>query len=58
MSWGDEADLSSAAREDGMIDGKALPNLPADSGFDYRNKKGVVSTWATGSSLKAGWTAR
>lgn len=39
MTWGDEADLSSAAREDGMIDGKALPNLPADSGFDYRNLK-------------------
>ena len=39
LSWGEEAELSAAHRENGMMDGKALPNLPQDSGFDYKNDK-------------------
>lgn len=40
MSWGEEAELSEASRNDRMMDTTAaLPNLPQDSGFDYRNKK-------------------
>ncbi|SNX82241.1 related to SPR1 - exo-1,3-beta-glucanase precursor [Melanopsichium pennsylvanicum] len=36
MTWGEESELSSSTRE-GMMDGKALPNLPSDSGFNYTN---------------------
>lgn len=40
MSWGEEADLSEATREDAVINApKVLPNLPKDSGFDYTNDK-------------------
>ncbi|KAJ1600808.1 hypothetical protein NDA14_003897 [Ustilago hordei] len=45
LSWGDEAQLSEATREDAIFEGKGkgfdstLPNLPADSGFDYKNDK-------------------
>ncbi|ETS61260.1 hypothetical protein PaG_05224 [Moesziomyces aphidis] len=40
MSWGEEAELSEASRNDRMMDTTAaLPNLPQDSGFDYRNQK-------------------
>ena len=41
LSWGEEAHLSSAAREGGMIDTKDMPtpNLPQDSGFDYNKNK-------------------
>ncbi|TKY85253.1 hypothetical protein EX895_006333 [Sporisorium graminicola] len=39
LAWGEEAELSAATREDAMINGKTLPNLPQDSGFDYTTKK-------------------
>ncbi len=58
LSWGHEAELSSSSREDGVIDAKALPNLPADSGFDYNKNKvrGVnLGNWLCS---KRGWIAR
>ena len=39
MSWGEEAEISAATREDNQFKNKGLPNLPKDSGFDYNNNK-------------------